>query len=47
MIERDNYIQWYEKGHYESETRAWKDAKVSGTITTSDKTKVVSGGATA
>ena len=44
MIERDNFIQWHEKGHYESETRAWKEDKVSGTITTSDKMKVCSGG---
>ena len=44
MIDKGNYYQWYEKGHYESETRAWKDTKVSGTLTTSDKTKVECGG---
>lgn len=44
MIDRGNYVQWYEKGHYESETRAWKDTCVSGTLTTSDKTKIIGGG---
>lgn len=44
MIDKENYLQWYEKGHYESETRAWKDTAVSGTLTTSDKTKIVGGG---
>ena len=44
MIDKGNYYQWYEKGHYESETRAWKDTAVSGTLTTSDKTKIVGGG---
>ena len=43
MIDKGNYYQWYEKGHYESETRAWKDTAVSGTLTTSDKTKIVGG----
>lgn len=47
MIEKENYYQWYEKGHYECETRAWKDTKVSGTLTTNNKTKVEIGGATA
>lgn len=44
MIDKGKYYQWYEKGHYESETRAWKDIGVSGTITTSDKTKIECGG---
>lgn len=44
MIEKENYYQWYEKGHYECETRAWKDTKVSGTLTTNNKTKVEIGG---
>ena len=46
MIDKGNYYQWYEEGHFESETRAWKDTKVSGTLTTSDKTKIVIGGGT-
>lgn len=43
MIDKGDYFQWYEKGHYESETRAWKD-RVSGTICTTPKTKYASGG---
>ena len=44
MIDKGNYYQWYEKGHYESETRAWKENQVSGTLTTTDKTKIAMGG---
>ena len=32
MVDKGNYYQWYEKGHFESETRAWKEEKVSGTL---------------
>ena len=32
MIEKSNYYQWYQKGHQEHETRAWKEEKVSGTL---------------
>lgn len=47
MIDKGKFIQWYEKGHFESETRAWKEEKVCGTITTSDKMKICSGGGVA
>ena len=43
MIDKGDYFQWYEKGHYESDTRAWKD-RVSGTICTTPKIKYASGG---
>ena len=37
----DNFIQWKQKGFLESDCRAWKSDKVSGTLTTNGKNKVV------
>ena len=34
MIDKGNYLQWYQKGHHEHDTRAWKEEKVSETLTT-------------
>lgn len=39
--DNENYIQWKEKGLLDSDCRAWKDDKVSGTLTTTDKQKVL------
>ena len=48
MIDKGKYYQWYQKGYHEQMTRAWKDSKVSGTLTCrEDGIKVASGGATA
>ena len=48
MIDKGNFYQWYQDGMYESMTRAWKDSKVSGTLTCrEDGIKVASGGARA
>ena len=33
MIDRGNYIQWYQKGYQEHDTRAWKEEKICGTLT--------------
>ena len=33
MIDKGKYYQWYEKGHFEHLTRAWKENTVSGTLT--------------
>lgn len=45
MIDKGNFYQWYEKGHFEHLTRAWKDSKVSGTLTCrEDGIKVACGG---
>ena len=44
MIDKGNYYQWYEKGIFESETRAWKVEYSSGTITTTPKTKIAESG---
>lgn len=47
MKDKGNYYQWYEKGYLESNTRAWKDNKVSGTLTTQEGyMKVATGGGT-
>lgn len=34
MIEHENYIQWYQKGWQENQTRAWKEEKYVGSLTT-------------
>lgn len=39
--DNENYIQWQQQGLLDSDCRAWKDDKVSGTLTTSDKQKVL------
>ena len=37
----DNFIEWKRKGFLESDCRAWKDEQISGTLTTSGKTKIL------
>ena len=37
----ENFIEWKRKGFLESDCRAWKDNKVSGTLTTNGKTKII------
>lgn len=47
MIDKGNYYQWYQKGYHEHMTRAWKDNKVSGTLTCREdgiKVKISGGG---
>ena len=45
MIDKGNFYQWYQDGMYESMTRAWKEEKVSGTLTCrEDGIKVACGG---
>lgn len=39
--DNENYIQWKQEGLLDSDCRAWRDDKVSGTLTTSDKQKVL------
>ena len=47
MIDKGKYYQWYQKGYHEHMTRAWKEEKVSGTLTCRDDgVKVASGGGT-
>ena len=37
----DNFIEWKRKGFLESDCRAWKDNKVSGTLTTNGKIEIL------
>jgi DNA (cytosine-5)-methyltransferase 1 len=37
----DNYVEWEEKGKFDVDCRAWKIDKISPTIVTSDKTKIL------
>ena len=43
MLDKGNYYQYYQKGLLESDTRIWKEEKVSGTITTTPKVKIGGG----
>ena len=36
----ENFIEWKQKGFLDSDCRAWKDDKVSGTLTTNGKNKI-------
>lgn len=36
----DNFIEWKRDGFLDSDCRAWKDSKVSGTLTTNGKNKI-------
>ena len=38
--DNDNYIEWQRDGFLDSDCRGWKDEKVSGTLTTTNKTKI-------
>lgn len=40
-INNENYIQWKQKGFLESDCRAWKINKITGTLTTNGKLKIL------
>ena len=41
--ENDNFIEWKQKGLLDSDCRAWKDNKVSGTLTCKGNNKILEG----
>ena len=41
ILDKDNYIQWQEKGRLDIDCRAYKEDKIAPTTTTTPKTKII------